>query len=235
MLILLSCAKIMNRASKMEVPFSTQPIFEKEAARIASHMCEYQTEELSRILKVNHKIAEENRLRFKYFNTPEYPTLEAILSYAGIVFKKLDLSDFTQDDFKYAQDHLRITSFCYGLLRPLDKIHPYRLEGDVTLPALGNITLFEFWRSRLTDQLIQDVKATGGILCNLASGEMKRLFDWPRLEKEVQIITPKFQSWKNGKPVSIVIYTKIARGETARYIIKNKISAIEALHLDELL
>lgn len=232
MLILLSCAKTMQCASKCKVPFSTQPIFKKQAEEIAAQMAEYSNGELQKILKVNSKIAEENRIRYKYFNREDYHPLEALLSYSGLVFKKLNPDDFTEQDFAYAQNHLRITSFAYGLLRPLDKIHQYRLEGNVVLPQYGGISMFEFWRSRLTDILIEDVKLSGGILCNLASTEMRNLFDWKRVEQQVQVISPEFKTWKDGIPTTIVVYTKMARGEMARHIIKNKIERIEELHWD---
>ena len=101
-----------------------------------------------------------------------------------------------------------MTSFCYGLLRPLDVIRSYRLEGDVVLPEPGNQTMFSYWKSCLTDVFIEDIKKAGGILCNLASDEMKSLFDWKRVEREVRVVTPEFQVWKNGKLASIVIYIK---------------------------
>ena len=84
---------------------------------------------------------------------------------------------------------------------------------DRVLPELGNQTMFSYWRSRLTDTFIQDIKQAGGILCNLASDEMKSLFDWKRVEKEVHVVTPEFHVWKNGKLATVVIYTKMSRGE----------------------
>ena len=127
------------------------------------------------------------------------------------------------------QEHLRLTSFCYGLLRPLDVIRSYRLEGDVVLPEPGNQTMFSYWKSRLTDVFIEDIKKAGGILCNLASDEMKSLFDWKRVEREVRVVTPEFQVWKNGKLASIVIYIKMSRGEMTRFILKNRIENPEDL------
>ena len=105
---------------------------------------------------------------------------------------------------------------------PLDVIRSYRLEGDVVLPELGNQTMFAYWQSRLTDVFIEDIKKAGGILCNLASDEMKSLFDWKRAEKEVHVITPEFQVWKNGKLPSIVLYIKMSRGEMTRFILTNR-------------
>ena len=110
-----------------------------------------------------------------------------------------------------------------------DIIRAYRLEGDVVLPELGNQTMFSYWQSRLTDIFIEDIKNAGGILCNLASDEMKSLFDWKRVEKEVRVITPEFQVWKNGKWASVVIYIKMSRGEMTRFVLKNKIENPEEL------
>lgn len=186
-------------------------------------------EELGQLLHVNPKIALENYLRYQLFHAEETPRLPALLAYTGIVFKRLSPQDFTADDFNYAQSHLRLTSFCYGLLRPFDVIAPYRLEGDVRLPELSDGTLFTYWQSRLTDTLIADVKEAGGTLCNLASEEMKNLFDWKRVEREVNLITPEFHVWKNGKRATVVVYTKMARGEMTRFLLKNRIT-----HPDEI-
>ncbi len=82
------------------------------------------------------------------------------------------------------------------MLRPLDAIRPYRLEGDTILPGEEEQTRFDFWRQRLTDGFIRKIQADDGVLLNLASAEMKRLFDWRRLAREVRIITPGFASAK---------------------------------------
>ena len=229
MLVLLSCAKTMNDTSKVEVPFTSIPYFRKEAAEIALQMSQFSVEDLERLLRVNSKIAVENYKRYQAFHGEETKELAAILGYTGIVFKRLNPKEFSENDFLYAQEHLRFTSFCYGLLRPLDAIRLYRLEGDVVLPELENQTMFSYWRSRLTDVFIEDIRRAGGVLCNLASDEMRGLFDWKRVEKEVKVVTPEFHLWKNGKLSTIVVYTKMSRGEMARYILKNQISRIEDL------
>lgn len=229
MLVLLSCAKTMSETSKVKVPLNTVPRFQKEASGIALQMSQFSVDELERLLRVNSKIAVENYKRYQTFHGEGTPELPALLAYTGIVFKRLNAKDFSKDDFEYAQEHLRLTSFCYGLLRPLDAIRSYRLEGDVVLPELGSQTVFSYWQSRLTDVFIKDIKKAGGILCNLASDEMKGLFNWKRVEKEVRVITPEFQVWKNGKLASIVIYIKMSRGEMTRFILKNKIENPEEL------
>lgn len=230
MLILLSCAKTMSDVSKVKVPFVTVPRFQKEASEIAVQMSQFSVEELERLLRVNPKIAVENYKRYQAFHAEDTRELPAMLAYTGIVFKRLNPKDYSEDDFRYAQEHLRLTSFCYGLLRPLDIIRPYRLEGDVKLPEQGGQTMFHFWKSRLTDLFIEDIKANGGILCNLASDEMRGLFDWKRVEQEVTVITPEFQVYKNGKLSTVVVYTKMCRGEMTRFILKNRIESPQALN-----
>lgn len=229
MLILLSCAKTMSGTSRVKPSFTTVPRFQQEAFEIAVQMSQYTVDELERLLRVNAKIAVENYKRYQVFHAENSPLLPAMLAYTGIVFKRLNPGGFSAEEQRYAQDHLRLTSFCYGLLRPLDMIRLYRLEGDVMLPEFGNQSLFAYWKSRLTDLFIEDIQQAGGILCNLASDEMRGLFDWKRVEREVRVVTPEFHVWKNGKIATIVVYTKMSRGEMANYIIKNKIQAPEDL------
>ena len=229
MLVLLSCAKTMSEVTKVKVPQTTEPLFHKEAAEIALQMSQFSVDELERELQVNAKIAVENYKRYQTFFADGAGRLPAVLGYTGIVFKRLSPRSFQPKDFLYAQDHLRFTSFCYGLLRPLDQIHPYRLEGNVILPEFGGLSLFAYWQSKLTDLLIKEVKNAGGILCYLASNEMHGLFDWKRVEEEVTVITPDFHVWKNGKLKTIVVYTKMCRGEMARFIIKNQIKDSESI------
>lgn len=229
MLILLSCAKTMNDGSKLKTPPATQPRFQTEAAEVALQMSQFSVEELERLLRVNPKIAVENYRRFQNFHSEDTRQLSALLAYTGIVFKRLNPKDFSADDFLYAQDHLRLTSFCYGLLRPLDLIRLYRLEGDVQLPEPGGRSMFDYWKPLLTDLFIEEIKKSGGVLCNLASDEMRGLFDWKRVEREVRIVTPEFHVWKGNKLGTIVVYTKMCRGEMTRFILKNRIEAPEQL------
>ena len=188
MLVLLSCAKTMSAVSKVKVPLTTSPRFQKEAAEIALQMSQFSVDELERLLRVNAKIAVENYKRYQAFHAEATPELPALLAYTGIVFKRLNPKDFSAEDFGYAQEHLR-----------------------------------------LTDTFIEDIRSAGGILCNLASDEMKSLFDWKRVESEVRVVTPEFHVWKNGKLATIVVYTKMSRGEMTRFILKNKIGNPEEL------
>ncbi len=227
MLILISCAKTMASGVSAQVPLTTTPIFEEDSREIISAMSQLSVEELSKTLKINVQIAEENFLRYKNFDNREL-SAPALFLYTGAVFKNIDPKSLTQDELLFAQEHLRITSFAYGLLRPLDLINPYRMEGTVKLHGLSQ-NMFDYWKPKLTDLFIDDIKAHGGVLCNLASSEMRKLFDWKRVEREVRVISPEFKTYKDGKFKTIVMYAKIARGETTRSIIKNKPSDQELI------
>ena len=229
MLAFISCAKTMAGRSALRVPEMTVPRFADEALRHALDLAQYSVSELEGLLRVNVKIAAENYIRYQNFCSEDNGPIPAIGAYTGAVFKRIAPKDFTPDDFLFAQEHLRITSFLYGLLRPLDGIRPYRLEGDVHLPEAGGISMFDYWKPLLTDVFVEDVKREGGVLLNLASAEMKDLFDWKRMEREVRVITPEFRVWKGDKPATVVIYAKMCRGEMTRFFIKNRITHPEQL------
>lgn len=233
MQILLSCAKTMAEQSSVPTPRTTVPDRLEEARQLAAELATLPTDELARLLRVNRRIAAENHLRYRRFHDGDTPAIPALAAYTGIVFKRIAPADFSAADFEYAQQHLNITSFLYGLLRPLDAIRPYRLEGDAVLPGHDEETVFAYWHERLTDALLDKIRHDDGILVNLASGEMKRLFDWRRICREVRVITPEFRIREGDRLKTIVIYTKMCRGEMARHILKNRITDPEVLQAFE--
>ncbi|MCI5560947.1 MAG: YaaA family protein [Phocaeicola sp.] len=229
MLTYISCAKTMiEKASFAEVS-TTLPVFQAQAEAHAMELAGINRETLGAMLRVNEKIAAENALRYGAFFTETPPALPALFSYTGMVFKRINAKDFSIEELLYAQEHLFITSFLYGLLRPLDLIKTYRLEGDVRLEQHNGKTMFQYWQDVLTDFFIAEIKKKGGVLINLASAEMKHLFDWNRVQREVRVITPEFITYKNGKAATIVVYAKMCRGEMTRYILKNRIETVEEL------
>ena len=233
MLLFISCAKTMTgRQPRTDIPFTTTPCFKTEAEKNAMAISQFSPEELSRTLRVNAKLAAENYLRYQNFFSPDTPSLPALLAYTGMVFKRIAATSFTPDDFAYAQSHLLISSFLYGLLRPLDQIHPYRLEGDVRLPEHG-CTMFDYWKPILTDWFIEAIRKQRGILVNLASAEMKDLFHWKQVTESVRVITPEFLVMKDGKPKSVTVYAKMCRGEMTRFLLKNRIENPDQLQAFE--
>ena len=229
MLAFISCAKTMAAQNRLSVPFLTEPVCQNEATQHALELSRYSAEELMKLLKVNDKIAAENWLRFQNFCSADAETLPALCAYTGQVFKRIAVKDFTEADWRFAQDHLRISSFIYGLLRPLDGIRPYRLEGDVRLAMHDGKTMFESWRDRLTDAFIADIQQQGGILLNIASAEMMGLFHWKKVEESVRVITPEFLVRKGSQLKVVTVYAKMCRGEMTRFFLKNRFDDSEAL------
>lgn len=219
MQILLACAKIMNEATKTKTPLVTRPKFLKEAEHFALLMSQRTVDELMDMFHCSRQLAIENKLRYERFFA-ENESLPAILAYYGQAYKCLSANHLISKDFLYAQHHLWITSFLYGLLRPLDMIHPYRMEGKVELDGK---TMFKHWKPMLTDLLIDSVKADDGILVHLATEEMQHLFDWKKVLKEVVVIQPQFLVMKNSKLKSVTVYAKSCRGAMTRFIIKNRL------------
>lgn len=203
----------------------SSPRFLAEAEHNAAQMAELSTEELAQLLKINPQLAALNKQRYTDF--PALTPQAAVLSYTGMAYRHLRAGDFSPEDFAYAQQHLWMTSFLYGLTRPLDGIKNYRLEGNVVLPDHDGKTMFQFWRTLLTDVLLDAVKADDGVLFFLASGEMKSLFDWKRITKEVQVIMPEFQVMKDGKLKTVVVYAKMMRGALARHLITQRVAKTE--------
>jgi cytoplasmic iron level regulating protein YaaA (DUF328/UPF0246 family) len=232
MQILIACAKIMTGSAPRVIPLVTEPTFQLQANENAMQLMDYSVEELQEMLHVNHDIAVENWRRFRSFHA-KGERQPAVFSYDGMVFQRLAPETFTDDELKYANGHLLISSFLYGLLRPLDLINKYRLEGNVILPDNSGKSMFDYWKPILTDWFINQIKSDDGILVNLASDEMRNLFDWKRVKQEVKIITPEFKVEKAGKLKTIVIYTKMCRGAMTRYILKNKITDMESLKVFE--
>ena len=138
------------------------PRFQSEAKSFARDMAQYSAETIAEILSCSQQIAVQNRLRYMRF-FDEVSKLPAILAYHGQAYKHLRAETMNVNDLNYAQGKLWITSFLYGLLRPLDAILPYRMEGNVELPSGDGQNLYCFWKSRLTDILIDTVKSGVGI------------------------------------------------------------------------
>ena len=229
MQILLACAKIMHETVETKTPLVSQPKFLKEAEQFALLMNQHTVEEMMEMFHCSRQLAIENKLRFERFFA-DNGSQPAILTYFGQAYKCLQAQTFDDGDFLFAQQHLWISSFLYGLLRPLDMIHPYRMEGKV---ELGGKTMFNHWKPLLTDLLIDAVKADDGILVHLATEEMQHLFDWKKVAKQVSLVQPQFLVVKNGKLKSVTVYAKSCRGAMTRYIIKNRLHTPDALQAFE--
>ena len=229
MQIILASAKIMNDKLKSVPCVSLSlPRFKNEAQAFAKDMAQYSTETIAEMLGCSQQIAVQNRMRYLRF-FEDSTKLPAILAYHGQAYKHLKAETLNVDDLTYSQGKLWITSFLYGLLRPLDGILPYRMEGNVELPSGEGQNLFGFWKNRLTDILIEAVKADGGTLVHLATEEYQHLFDWQRVRKEVRIVQPLFYVRKGTELKIQTVWAKTCRGAMTRFIIENRIDNPEDL------
>ena len=232
MLILISPAKTFAKQVKCahRLP-ATTPRFAEEARQLVASSLELSSQTLKKELLLTAKTLPEAQRNLATFFDEGTPEEQALLNYSGMVFKKLGAGSLTEEDWRYAVDHLRMTSFVYGLLRPTDLIRPYRMEGTARLPMLEGERVFDFWRDRLTKPFIEAIRAAGGTLLYLASDEMRGLFHWEEVERSVEVITPTFLTrQRDGSLRQTVIYTKMARGEMAREVLRQRITQPEELH-----
>ena len=146
----------------------------------------------------------------------------AVLAYDGIQYRHMAPGVFTDGEFRYIEEHLRILSGFYGMLRPLDGVTPYRLEMQAKLSGEGFGSLYEFWGGRLAAQLAGETK----VILNLASKEYSRAVAG-QLPEEVRLITCVFGEWKDGRILEKGTQCKMARGEMVRYLAEQHIRTPE--------
>lgn len=230
MLIVVSPAKTLDYESPLATQEYTQPELVEHSAELIDVCRELTPVDIASLMKVSDKIAGLNAARFAEWQTTFTPdnARQAILAFKGDVYTGLAAETLDSGGFAYAQQHLRMLSGLYGLLKPLDLMQPYRLEMGTKLANPRGSNLYQFWGDIITDKLNEALVAQGDdILINLASNEYFKSVKPKKLAGSV--ITPVFKDCKNGTYKVISFYAKKARGMMARYIIDNRISSVEAL------
>ena len=215
----------MDMEAEIHADF-TQPEFLEQSQKLISKAREFSTTELMEFMAISEKLAKLNQQRFKTWKTP-FTTDNAkqcIFAFTGDVYDGLDAPSLKKREITFAQNHLRILSGLYGLLRPLDLIQPYRLEMGRPLETSSAKNLYKFWKESVTEKLNQ---SKGDLLINLASQEYFKAINKRVLNK--QIISPVFKDEKNGTFKIISFFAKKARGSMARFIIQNRITDAEGL------
>jgi cytoplasmic iron level regulating protein YaaA (DUF328/UPF0246 family) len=186
--------------------------------------------DVSSLMSISDKLAGLNVARYESWSTP-FTTdnaKQALLAFNGDVYTGLEASSFSEDDFDFAQKHLRILSGLYGLLKPLDLMQPYRLEMGTKLASNRGKNLYEFWGDSITKKLNEVMSSNSDeVLVNLASNEYFKSVVAKSLNNP--IITPVFKDKKNGQYKIISFFAKKARGMMARYIIQNRLTQVEQL------
>jgi len=224
-LIISPAKKINEGAGNLAAPY-TIPQCLSQAQTLIDALQEKDRYEIASLMKLSMKLADLNVDRFQQWHTPFTPenAKQALFSFAGDVYQSLDAKTLSSDDIQFAQQHLRILSGLYGLLRPLDLIQPYRLEMGTKLVTNQGNNLYEYWGSTITDLLNHELNDSE-VLINLASNEYYKSIQAKQIRS--LIITPEFKENKNGTYKVIGIFAKKARGLMARYIIQNHITNVE--------
>ena len=230
MLMVISPAKTLDYTSPLATENFTQPRYLEQSSQLVEVLRKLSPNQLADLMKLSDKLAGLNVARFTEWQSDF--TLEnarqAILAFKGDVYTGLDAESLTDADFHYAQQHLRILSGLYGVLRPLDLMQPYRLEMGTKLQNSAGTNLYEFWGEGITESLNQCLsEQKASVLLNLASNEYFKAVKPKQLN--ATLINVDFKDLKNGQYKIISFYAKKARGIMARYVIQNKIDSSEAL------
>ncbi len=230
MLALISPAKTLDYTTALPTDTYTQPRLLEQSQQLIDACRKLSATEIASLMTVSEKIANLNVERFRDWNA-EFDfsnARQALFAFKGDVYTGLDAYHLKDQDIDFAQQHLRMLSGLYGLLRPLDLMMPYRLEMGTKLKNSRGNNLYEFWGSIITDQINQDLaEIDAKLLVNLASDEYYKSVNEKKIRAE--IIKPVFLDQKNGKYKVISFYAKKARGLMARYLIENKLSQVEQL------
>lgn len=219
---------IISPAKKMKEDmdifnYANLPYFIKDTERLKNILYNLSYEEAKQIWKCNDKIAALNYERFKRMELNKRLT-PALFSYEGIQYQYMAPGVFQTEELKYIEEHLRILSGFYGVLRPFDGVVPYRLEMQAKLQGEGFDSLYEYWGRKLAEQLFSE----SDTILNLASKEYSKCIT-KYMNSNIRFITCIFGDWVEGKVVEKGTQVKMARGEMVRYMAENRIKFIEEI------
>ena len=225
MIILLSPAKTLDyETPSINIPH-TIPNLLSNSKKLIKNLKEKKPEEISNLMNISDKLATLNSDRYKSWKglkEKSNNSKQAIFVFKGDVYQGLDIDSFGKKDLEYSQNHLRLLSGLYGLLRPLDIIEPYRLEMGTKLKTNKGKNLYEFWGQEICNEIIKDLKSLkSNTIVNLASNEY---FDSVKdIKNTANVISPVFKDFSKGKYKIISFYAKKARGLMTAWILKNKV------------
>ncbi len=202
----------------------TLPIFTDMASELVEKVREINPFEIEIELGISPKLAESVFKYYCEFDNVDFRDkgTQALVAFQGLAYKNISPEDFTQEDFNFAKDSLRILSAMYGILRPTDLIQQYRLDFMCNFGKNNN--LYEFWGSKVYDELFRDNEVVVGI----CSKEYEKLIK-PFLKTTDKYVSCEFLINKKGKLKAQATASKMARGQMARYIVKNRIEDVEEL------
>ncbi|HSC84056.1 MAG TPA: peroxide stress protein YaaA [Pseudomonas sp.] len=224
MLMVISPAKTLDYETPPVIGRFTQPAHLDHAQELIGQLRELSPQQIGELMHLSDKLAALNVARYGSWQRPFNPSnaKQALLAFKGDVYTGLHAEDFSEADFDFAQQHLRMLSGLYGLLRPLDLMQPYRLEMGTKLANPRGNNLYDFWGERISGWLGEALAEQGdNVLLNLASNEY--FSSVKRKALPARIIDTEFKDLKNGQYKIISFYAKKARGLMARYVIKERL------------
>lgn len=226
MIVILSPAKSLDFESPLKTDKNSQPRFTDESEKLISILKKKSVRQLKSMMDISEDLAQLNYDRYQSWKLPlkPPPARPAVFAFTGDVYQGLEANQFTEKQLDFAQDHLRILSGLYGVLRPLDLMLPYRLEMGTKLKVTAKKdNLYKFWDDALTKQINEDLaESNSKALVNLASNEYFKALKPKLIDKP--IITPEFKDYKNGEYKMIGFFAKKARGLMAAHIVRKKIT-----------
>ena len=230
MITVLSPSKTLNEDPELITKEYSIPEFLERSEVLVEKLREFSPSEMGKLMDINPKLSEVNVERYLQWKLPFDTTNSdrALLMFKGEVFNGLKAETLNEDDLLYAQDHLRILSGLYGILKPLDLMQPYRLEMGTSLEIDHWKNLYDYWDNRITEKINEEMGSQDEkVLLNLASDEYFKVLDPSKID--ARILKCQFKEERDGKLKFITIYGKKARGLMTRFIIQNKIDRAEDL------
>jgi len=230
MLMVISPAKTLDYDSTPITDQATQPRYLDDSQELIDVLKEKSPQDIAELMSLSDKLASLNVARYGSWTrkATKNNARQALLAFKGDVYTGLHVEDFSEEDLAFAQQHLRMLSGLYGVLRPLDLMQPYRLEMGTKLANPRGRDLYSFWGERISESLNRDLAEQGDdVLVNLASQEYFHAVK-PKALK-ARVVDTVFKDRKNGDYKIISFYAKKARGLMARYVIKERVTEPEGL------
>ena len=230
MIIVLSPAKTLDYEFEATGRYSV-PAFLNQSTKLIGQLKKKEPKDIASLMGLSDKLATLNYDRYQSWTASKKTSFDSkpsMLVFKGDVYQGLQAEDLTVKEMDFAQKHVRILSGLYGILRPLDLMKPYRLEMGTKLQTAQGKNLYEFWGNKVQKNVLEELKKQkSDLLINLASKEYFTVLG--KLPEELNVVSPTFKDYKNGKYKIISFYAKKARGLMARWIIQNKVTDFEDL------
>ncbi|MGC9342830.1 MAG: peroxide stress protein YaaA [Bacteroidales bacterium] len=230
MITLLSPSKTLNEKPNLITKEYSIPEFLNKSAELVGILKEYNPASLGKLMDINPKLSNINLERYLKWRLPFDTTNaeRAVLMFKGEVFNGLKAESLNEENLLFAQEHVRILSGLYGVLKPLDLIQPYRLEMGTNLKHNGWNDLYQFWGEQLTEKLNEEIENHKvKTILNLASDEYFKSIQIEGLK--AKILKCQFKEERDGQLKFVTIYGKKARGMMTRFILENQIDTEEDL------